>query len=265
MDEPPIGIFDSGVGGLSVMRHIRDQLPFERLVYAADQAHVPYGSRSADEIRHLSKGVTRFLLGHGAKLIVAACNTASGAALSWLRQEFPHVLFVGMEPAVKPAASQTKSGKVGVLATTGTFESQRYVDLMARYAQGIDIIESSCPGLVERIEAGDIDSVETGELLSHCLQPMLSAGVDTLVLGCTHYPFVTPLVAGIVGDAAQIIDPAPAVARQTARLLAQNGLLTTHRQEPGEVRVFTSGDPVDFARFYRRVFGRSLLVEPAAW
>lgn len=264
MDVHPIGIFDSGVGGLSVMRHIRDQLPHERLVYAADQAHVPYGSRPPDEIRRLSQGVTRFLLEYGAKLIVVACNTASGAALSWLRQEFPHVPFVGMEPAVKPAAAHTKSGKVGVLATTGTFESQRYVDLMARYARGIEIVESSCPGLVEKIEAGEIASPATRELLRHCLHPMLAAGVDTLVLGCTHYPFVTHLVVEIAGDAAQIIDPAPAVARQTGRMLAQNGLLTQH-SEPGELRAFTSGDPIAFAHFYQRVFGHSLEVESAQW
>ncbi len=161
----PIGVFDSGVGGLSVLRHLRAQLPHENFIYIADQAHVPYGRRPLADIRALSEAVTQFLLTQNAKLIVIACNTVSGAALNSLRRTFPSLPFVGMEPAVKPAAAQTKSGKVGVLATAGTFESQRYLSLMHRFAKDVEVFENPCIGLVELIEAGQLDGADTTELL----------------------------------------------------------------------------------------------------
>jgi glutamate racemase len=249
----PIGIFDSGIGGLSVLRELRRQLPHEHLLYLADQAHVPYGPRPAAEIRHFSEGITRFLLGEGAKLIVVACNTASAAALTHLRHTFPNVPFVGMEPAVKPAAHQTKSGRVGVLATHGTFASERYADLMARYASSVVVYEDACLGLVDLIESGQINTPETEQLLARALAPMLTAGVDTLVLGCTHYPFVIPLLEKLAENAA-IIDPAPAVARQAARLLYQRQQLRTS-DTPGEVRFFTTGDPATFASQIEQLLG----------
>lgn len=258
MSAAPIGVFDSGVGGLSVLRHLRAQLPHENFIYIADQAHVPYGRRPLADIRALSEAITRFLLSHEAKLIVIACNTASGAALNSLRRTFPSLPFVGMEPAVKPAAAQTKSGKVGVLATVGTFESQRYLSLMNRFAKEVEVFENPCIGLVERIEDGQLDGEETAVLLQNCVQPMLDAGVDTLVLGCTHYPFIRPLLEQICQTntspepvegrsstgsvrTISIIDPAPAIARQTTRLLAKNGL-KNDAGAMGSLLLYTSGD-----------------------
>lgn len=242
----PIGIFDSGVGGLSVLRHIRALLPHEDLLYVADQANVPYGSRPAAQIRGLSEGITRFLISQGAKCIVVACNTASAAALDSLRQTFPKVPIVGMEPAVKPGAVQTRQGRIGILATAGTFGSRRYADLMARYAQGIVAYEDPCTGLVDEIEAGRVDGAKSQLILGQALRPMLDAGVDTFVLGCTHYPFALPLIRSLVGPEATIIDPAPAVARQVRRVLRQAGLLAT-RSQSGQTTLFTSADPQQLA------------------
>lgn len=260
----PIGIFDSGVGGLSVLRHLRRQLSHEGLIYVADQGHVPYGPRPLAEVYAFSEAITRFLLDQGAKLIVVACNTATAAALDDLRQAFPDVPFVGMEPAVKPGAEQTRSGRVGVLATAGTFVSQRYTDLMTRYASHVQLWENPCRGLVELIEAGRLSAPETEALLQDCLSPMLAAGVDTLVLGCTHYPFVMPLIRQIAGPEVAIIDPAPAVARQTARLLEQHGL-QSDRQEPGDVQFYTTGDADRLQEQVEQLLGESWPVQALSW
>lgn len=258
-----IGVLDSGVGGLSVLRHLQTHLPHESWLYIADQAHVPYGGRPLTQIRQFSQAITQFLLTQQVKLIVVACNTASGAALTHLRQTFPDVPFVGMEPAVKPAAGQTRSGKVGVLATTGTFESQRYASLMARFAQGVTVLENPCLGLVERIEAGETAVPATEKLLRQCVEPMLAVGVDTLVLGCTHYPFVLPLLTEIVGPEVTIIDPAPAVARQTARVLAANGLAVNGGS--ATTQLVTTGDAERFARQVLWLLADSWPVTTAVW
>lgn len=213
-----IGVFDSGVGGLSVLRAIRAEMPFAPLLYVADQAHVPYGTRPWAEIQSLSHQITRFLLDQGAELIVVACNTATAAALSYLRESYPDVPFVGMEPAIKPAVQLTQTGVVGVLATANTFQSQRYASLLERFAQNVTLVENPCLGLVELIEQGEVDTAVTRTLLSDVLRPMLAQNVDTLILGCTHYPFVQPLLAELTGPKVTIIDPATAVARQVARL-----------------------------------------------
>ncbi len=212
-DERPIGIFDSGVGGLSVLRAIRQQLPHESVVYFADQGHVPYGPRPLEQVRKFSEAITRFLLGQGAKLIVVACNTASAAALHSLRLTFPEVPFVGMEPAVKPAAEATRSGVVGVLATPATFQGELYASVVERFAGKVTLLQSVCPGLVQQIERGDLDGCATRLILETALSPMLKQGIDTVVLGCTHYPFVIPLIQQIAGPAVRVIDPAPAIAR----------------------------------------------------
>ncbi|RMG95776.1 MAG: glutamate racemase [Chloroflexi bacterium] len=260
----PIGILDSGVGGLSVLRHIHQQLPHENLIYVADQAHVPYGHRPAAEVRAFTGEITRFLLTIGVKLVVVACNTASAAALTWLRETFPQVPFVGMEPAVKPAAHQTRSGKVGVLATAGTFVSQRYATLMERYARDVVLFENPCVGLVEQIEAGAIDTPETEALLRSFLMPMLTAGVDTIVLGCTHYPFALPVIERIVGTAVAIIDPAPAVARQTGRVLQQHQALTS-RQEQGQIHLLTSGNEHKFHKLARQLLNIPIKTGTIHW
>jgi glutamate racemase len=214
-----IGIFDSGIGGLTVWRALREQLPHTPMLYVADQAHVPYGARPPAEICALSTAITRFLLAQGADVIVVACNTATAAALTHLRQTFPDVPFVGMEPAVKPAAALTKTGVVGALATANTFKSQRYASLLARFAGDVVLVEDACVGLVERIERGELATAETASFLRAILAPMLAQGVDVLILGCTHYPFVRPLLEQIAGPDVVMVDPAPAVARQVAKVL----------------------------------------------
>lgn len=252
-----------------MLRHLQEFLPKENLRYFADQAHVPYGSRSLAEIRHFSEEITRFLLKQGSKIIVVACNTASAAALGTLRISFPHVAFVGMEPAVKPAALKTRSGKVGVLATESTFSSPRYAHLMSRFAQDVEVFEDPCRGLVPLIEAGQITDYETERLLRSVLAPMFAVGVDTLVLGCTHYPFVQPVIEKIIecdaGDlAVTIIDPAPAVARQTSTVLAQHKLLAPFQQS-GSVCLFTSANAVSLSDLGEQLLGQRMVVGEVAW
>lgn len=237
----PIGVFDSGVGGLSVLREIRRQFPPENLIYLADQKHVPYGPRPLVQVRDFSEAITRFLLGQGAKLIVVACNTASAAALYYLREIFPETPFVGMEPAVKPAAEGTQSGVVGVLATPTTFQGRLYASVVERFANGVSLLQDTCPGLVSQIEKGELETAKTRTILENALTPMLENGIDRVVMGCTHYPFVIPLIQEIVGPQVRVIDPAPAVARQVGRVL------TDHRMENrehnrGTVRYLTSGE-----------------------
>ncbi|MBN1145661.1 MAG: glutamate racemase [Anaerolineales bacterium] len=265
-----MGIFDSGVGGLSVLRAIRRELPGDEIIYLADQAHVPYGSRSLEQVRAFSLEITRFLLDQGARLIVVACNTASAAALHYLRETFPQTPFVGMEPAVKPAAEQTRSGVVGVLATPATFQGALYASVVERFANGVHLLQHTCPGLVAQIEAGRLDAPETRAILSQALNPMLSQGIDTIVLGCTHYPFVIPLIESIAGPGVRVIDPAPAVARQARRVLEQHHLLQNHAVNPGptdsqHTRFLTSGDPQRLAALLPLLLGSAGDVEPLRW
>jgi glutamate racemase len=260
----PIGIFDSGVGGLSVLRAIRGQLPGENIVFFGDQEHVPYGPRPLQQVRDFSEAITRFLLGLGAKLIVVACNTASAAALHHLRQIFPDIPFVGMEPAVKPAAETTRTGVVGVLATPATFQGALYASVVERFANGVTLLQDTCPGLVQQIEKGELDSDATRKILEGSLRPMMEKNIDTVVLGCTHYPFVIPLIQQVTGPEVRVIDPAPAVARQVGRLLDAADLRQT-RSQPGEVRLFTSGDIGSFQLLLPRLLGESGSVEKATW
>jgi glutamate racemase len=260
MKKRPVGIFDSGVGGLSVLRHVRAELPYEDVVYVADQAHVPYGPRPQPEIQQFSQTITRFLLDQGAKVIVVACNTASAAALAHLRTTFPHVPFVGMEPAIKPGAAVTRTGKVGVLATSRTFDSQKYASLLIRFANGVEVLEDPCVGLVDAIERGEVDAAATHSLLQSILHPMLAQGIDTLILGCTHFPFVQPLIRQIIGPDVTIIDPAPAVARQTRRLLAEKRLATSSTT-PGHTLLLTTGEPEQLRPLTPSLLGRAYPVE----
>jgi len=260
----PIGVYDSGVGGLSVLRAIRTALPHEDLLYLGDQANVPYGERSLEELRELARGVTRFMLAEGAKLIVIACNTASAAALKTLRQEYPEVPFVGMEPAVKPAAEQTHSGKVGVLATPSTFQGELYASVVERFANGVEIYQETCPGLVSQIEKGWLETPKTRQILEAALLPLMARGVDTLVMGCTHFPFVIPLIEQITEGNARVIDPAPAVARQTQRVLEEHGLLNP-QPAAGTTRYYTTGDPAKFARVLPRLIGVQASVHALRW
>ena len=261
---PPIGIFDSGVGGLSVLRAIRDQLPCHPVIYVADQAHVPYGSHTKAEVRAFSEGITRFLFARGAKLIVVACNTASAAALHYLRTTFPSVPFVGMEPAVKPAVAITHSGVIGVLATPVTFQGDLYASVVERFGQGVTILQDTCPGLVNQIESGYLDTPETRRILEKALYPMLEQGVDTVVMGCTHYPFVIPLIQQMVGSGVQVIDPAPAVARQVGRLLETLGL-NARCDIMGDETFFTTGNPHRFEIMLPTLMHKSQVVQFIEW
>lgn len=256
-----VGIFDSGVGGLSVLREVRQRLPGTRLVYVADQRHVPYGPRPLDEVRAFSVAITRWLLAEGADVVVVACNTASAAALWPLRARFPRTPFVGMEPAVKPAAEITRSGIVGVLATPATFEGELYASVVGRFAQGITVLQDTCPGLVAEIEAGRAEGLAARQILERALRPMLDRGADAVVLGCTHYPFAIPLIRALVGPEVQVIDPAPAVARQVGRVVAELGLAG----DGGGATYVTSGHPEDLARALERLVGERAPVVRAAW
>lgn len=240
MSPQPIGVLDSGVGGLSILRELLRQHPKQRYLYVADQAHVPYGSRSLQQVRGYSQSITEFLQSQGARLIVVACNTASAAALHALRRTFPQLLFVGMEPAVKPAARASRSRSVGVLATPATFQGKLFASMVERFAQGVELVEVVLPGLVEQIEAGALQAPRTRQILERGLAPLRARGVDTLVLACTHYAFVIPLIRQVAGDGVQVIDPAPAIARQAGRLLAQVG--GEAAAEPG-VSLYSTGTP----------------------
>ena len=260
----PVGVFDSGVGGLSVLYAMRRLMPEELVIYFADQGHVPYGPRRMEQVRDFSEAITRFLLSQNAKLIVVACNTASAAALHYLRDEFPDVLFVGMEPAVKPAAEFTQSGLVGVLATPATFQGDLYASVLERFANGVQVLQHTCPGLVGQIEKGELDGEKTRSILESALHPMLDQGIDTVVLGCTHYPFLIPLIKQIVGENVRVIDPAPAVARQVERLLEANGI-SSPKGKRARVRLFTSGDTDSFTSMLPKLLGESGFIEHVTW
>lgn len=258
-DARPIGVFDSGVGGLSVLREIRKRHPNENLIYFADQAHVPYGPRSLTEVRVFSESIVRYLLAQGAKMIVVACNTASAAALYHLRETFPDVPFVGMEPAVKPAAESTESGVVGVLATFATFQGELYASVVERFAQDVQVLQSPCAGLVDEIEAGRLHAGIAEEILRKELAPMLARGIDRVVLGCTHYPFVIPIIKEIVGEGVKVIDPAPAIGRQVGRLLDQYGLKNNAGR--GQIRYLTSGNTKQYQALIKTLLGEDVVAE----
>jgi len=243
----PIGIFDSGIGGLTVLKAIRQLLPKESILYLADQINVPYGKRSLTEVQDFSTEITQFLLNLGAKLIVVACNTASAAALHHLRKSFPETPFVGMEPAVKPAAEVSLTRRVGVLATSATFQGALYSSVVERFAKDVSLYQQTCPGLVEQIEAGELASQKTQDILEDALLPMIEKGIDTVVLGCTHFPFVISMIKDIVGEDIRVIDPAPAVARQVENVL-QAASLSNSGGEIFSMKFLTTGDSVEFSK-----------------
>ncbi len=236
----PIGIFDSGVGGLSVVRQIITELPQESLIYYAESAKAPYGNKERDQVVAFSQTISEFLLDSNVKLIVVACNTATGIAISYLRNTFS-IPFVGMEPAIKPAAKASKTGRIGVLATANTFEAEHFNRTKSRFADDIKVYLSIGEGLVELIEQGKASSDEARTLLEKYLKPIVDEGIDQLVLGCTHYPFLLPLINDIIPSEIQIHDPAPAVAKQVRRILeAQGGLNPDSGQ--AHYTYYSSGD-----------------------
>lgn len=254
-----IGVFDSGVGGLSVLHHIREALPDARLIYVADSGHVPYGDKSPEYIAQRSLALTEFLVEQGAEAIVVACNTATAAAAAALRAR--HTLpIVAMEPAVKPAVAATKSGVVGVLATVGTLESAGFAALLEKYAGGVEIVTQGCPGLVEQVERGDLAGPETRALVERYTAPLLSRGADTLILGCTHYPFLAPLIREVVGANIALVDTGAAVARELKRRVGTE--LPARSGGTASEAFHTSGDAAQASRIMSVLWGRPVAAEP---
>lgn len=242
-EEAPVGVFDSGVGGLSVLAEIRQLLPAETLHYIADCGHIPYGEKTPAFIRERCQLIAARLHAQGAKALVVACNTATVAAVADLRERYPRWPIVGMEPAVKPAAAATRNGRVGVLATTGTLQSAKFAALLDRFALGVQVVTQPCPGLVEQVERADLHGPETRRLLQGFLEPLLTAECDTLILGCTHYPFLRPLLAELVPPEIILVDTGAAVARRLQSLLARDARLAPG--PAGPTRIWTSGEPAD--------------------
>ena len=259
--QKPIGVFDSGLGGLSVLRELRRELPHEDFLYYADRAHCPYGGKPQTQIQARAVAITEELLEAGAKLIVVACNTATIAAVEYLRANYP-VPFVGMEPAVKPACALTRSGVVGVLATGAALAGDKFHRLVAEHATGVRVITQPCPGLVECVESGDLDGQRPRNLLQHYLEPLRTAGADVLVLGCTHYPFLRPLIEAITGPGVQILDTGAAVARQARRVLERETDLASG-PEYGKVLFHGSGPVEALQEIAVRLLGQPAELVPA--
>lgn len=227
-----IGIFDSGVGGTSIWKEIHTLMPYENCLYLADSAHAPYGNKPKERIIELSEKNTRYLIAAGAKIIVVACNTATTNAIGYLRQNYPEVPFIGIEPAIKPAALQTNTGTIGILATKGTLNSTLFHQTAKGHTTGVKTIEVIGEGLVPLIEAGKLDSPQTKELLKKYLAPMIAAKVDHIVLGCSHYPYLIPTIKKLIPKEINLIDSGAAVARQTKAVLQQRELLNPGPQAP---------------------------------
>lgn len=269
MTTAAIGVFDSGVGGLSVLHHIRRTLPDANLIYVADSGHVPYGDKPLPYIEQRAVALTRFLIQQGADAIVIACNTATAAAAASLRSRFD-LPILGMEPAVKPAVAATKSGIVGVLATTGTLESARFAALLERYAGEVEIIAQGCPGLVEQVEKGELNCAKTRELIARYTAPLLALGADTLILGCTHYPYLTPLIREVAGADITLIDTGEAVARHLQRRIQTElptctesfgkQILSTAEGLRTSEQFFTSGDASQVTNIISLLWGSAVEV-----
>ena len=253
-DLRPIGIFDSGLGGLSVYREIRALLPHEDVIYYADCGYCPYGTRPPGEINERSEIISRYLIQHDAKVIVVACNTASSVAIWHLRETFPDVSFIGLEPAVKPAVERTRSGRVGVLATPRTVAGERLRWLIERFANGVEVHSVAATGLVELVEAGVLEGDAVQAALRPLLDPMVEVGVDEVVLGCTHYPFLRGEIERYLGADIEVIDSGLAIARRTQFLLEEANALGA-RFGGGEFRLLTSGDPESVAHVAETLLG----------
>ena len=250
----PIGVFDSGVGGISVLKHIHTLLPNEDLMYVADSKFAPYGNKTPEFIQERALWIADFLIGKGAKALVVACNTATAAAVDLLRQKY-HLPIIGMEPAVKPAAAASKTGVIGVLATSGTLKSAQFAALLEHYGQQVEVVTQACHGLVECVERGELDSTATQDLLASYVQPLIAAGADTIVLGCTHYPFVRPLIENLVGDDVVLIDTGAAVAKELKRRLEDARLLNAETQI-GQVGFWSNSTHADAEDIVMRLWGK---------
>jgi glutamate racemase len=258
--DAPVGIFDSGVGGLSVLRHIRAQLPHEHLLYVADTGFAPYGDKPEDVVAARSLAVARFLVAQGAKALVVACNTATISAVKLLRESFPDMPIVGVEPGLKPAAGASRNGKVGVLATERTLAGAKFLALRDQIgaATGATFLLRACRGLVEQIELGDVET--TRQLLRHYITPLLDQGADTLVLGCTHYPLVRAAIEDVIAQSGAhgivLVDTGEAVARQLVRLLDAGQLLrSADAEEPARLSAYTSASATALSAAFNSLVG----------
>jgi glutamate racemase len=256
-----VGIFDSGVGGLSVAREIRHAHPHEDLLYVADTAYCPYGDRPEAEVRARALAVGRHLVNAGAKVVVVACNTASGAALEALRAELP-VPVIGLEPAVKTATARSRNRRVGVMATAGTLRSERFARLVRSYADGAAVLPLACPGLVDLIEQGHLDDDVLQARVDDLTRPLREAAVDTVVLGCTHYPFVTAAIARSFGPGVEIVDSGPAIARRLGQVLEESGLGPA--AGAGSLRILTTGEPEAVGPVVSRLWGEAVAPDRVA-
>ncbi len=253
--DAPIGIFDSGIGGLSVYREVRAMLPLEHVLYVADGAYVPYGSRTPEEIVARSERIVRYLVDHGVKIVIVACNTASAYAIDHLRVTWPELSFIGLEPAVKPAAVETRTGHVGVLATPRTVSGGRLQRLIEQWAGGVTVERVAGEGMVELVEAGTLAGPEVDATVRPLLDRMTGAGCDVIVLGCTHYPFLRRAISDYVGPGVRLIDSGTAIARRALSVLQSSGLLR-EGSGPGTFRLLTTGDAVDASRIASALLNR---------
>ena len=259
--DAPIGVFDSGIGGLSVLRHVREQLPKEDLLYVADAGYAPYGPKTEAEIAARTLAIADFLLARGVKALVVACNTATAAAVNALRAQYPSLPVVGVEPGLKPAAAITRSKTVGVMATSRTLASARFIQLQEQItaASGVRFLLQPCSGLADQVDKGELASRETAALVERYVAPLIAQSADTLVLGCTHYPFVLPLIEQSAGKQVTIIDTGEAVARQLARVLGERGLLYTQRRDSA-LAAFSSGSVPALASAFHALLGERIVV-----
>lgn len=264
--DAPIGIFDSGIGGLSVLRHVRALLPDEELLYFADSGFAPYGEKPEAVIVERALAIASFLLRFRVKAIVVACNTATAAAIAALRARYLQLQVVGVEPGLKPAAALTRSGTVGVLATEGTLASDKFQKLQQQVAEasGTRFLLQACNGLADQIEKGETHSMDTALLVQRYVAPLVAQHADTLVLGCTHYPFVEHLVREAAGDNVRLVDTGEPVARQLQRLLSQAGLLHPHSGQAGALSAYTTGSRSALQTAFRRLLDLSPPVEEVA-
>ena len=249
----PIGVFDSGVGGISVLKHIHALLPHEDLMYVADSKYAPYGNKTAEEITARCFELADYLIAKNVKALVVACNTATAAAIDELRETFD-IPIIGMEPAVKPAAEASKNGVIGVLATVGTLKSAQFAALLESYGRNVKVVTQACVGLVECIERGELDTPETKALIRQYTAPLLADGADTIVLGCTHYPFVKHVIQELVGDKITLIDTGAAVAKQLKRQLEEKDLLSTSKQK-AEVNFWTNSEAENAHKVTEKLWG----------
>lgn len=258
--DAPIGIFDSGIGGLSVYREVRAMLPLEHVVYVADGAWVPYGSRTPEEIVQRSETIVRHLVEMGVKIVIVACNTASSYAIDHLRAMWPGLSFIGLEPAIKPAALETRTGHVGVLATPRTVTGWRLLRLIDQWASGVTVERVAGEGLVELVEAGTLEGPRVDATIGPLLDRMIGTGCDVIVLGCTHYPFLRRAISDHVGPDVRLIDSGTAIARRALSVLQSSGLLR-EGSGPGTFRLLTTGDAADASRIATALLNRPLIAE----